>query len=126
VALHQARLLQRGLRAAGRWAAWPAAGPEPDDGPGPSAGPPRGPAGPLPCLLGGCEILDSVGTDYRFRIFVPKDAWVEVVAALADETDYDNFKSAVAEHQGREGAAYERALHEVWDVMYGLQRGARL
>ena len=39
-----------------------------------------------------------------------------------DETDYDNFKSEVARFQGREGAEYEHALHEVWAVMNKLQR----
>jgi hypothetical protein len=76
----------------------------------------------FPALLAGSEILESRHSDYRFRIFVEKSAWVEVVAALAAETDYDNFKSAVAEHQGPEGAAYEQALHHVWDVMYRLLR----
>lgn len=41
---------------------------------------------------------------------------------LAAETDYDNFKSAVADHQGSAGANYERALHDVWSVMARLQK----
>jgi hypothetical protein len=40
---------------------------------------------------------------------------------LARETDYDNFKSEVARYQGPDGVAYERALHDVWSVMYQLQ-----
>jgi hypothetical protein len=47
--------------------------------------------------------------------------WRQVLAELADETDYDNFKSEVARHQGPSGAAYERSLHDVWSVMYELQ-----
>jgi len=53
---------------------------------------------------------------------VRKSAWTEVISALAAETDYDNFKSEVARHQGRAGAAYERALHEVWAVMARVQQ----
>jgi hypothetical protein len=30
----------------------------------------------FPNLLGGCEILETAGTDYAFRLFVPKSAWV--------------------------------------------------
>jgi hypothetical protein len=45
-----------------------------------------------------------------------------VLAGLAEEIDYDNFKSEVARHQGRAGAAYECSLHEVWSVMHGLQK----
>lgn len=76
----------------------------------------------FPDLLGGCEIQASVGTDYAYRLFVPKVAWVQVLAALADEIDYDNFKSEVARHRGPAGADYEHALHEVWDVMRELQK----
>jgi hypothetical protein len=60
----------------------------------------------FPESLGKCEIRESSGTDYAFRFFVDKPTWSHVVAELADETDYDNFKSEVARHQGRAGASY--------------------
>ena len=47
---------------------------------------------------------------------------MKVLAELAAETDYDNFKSEVAEFQGKAGAAYERSLHDVWTVMHRLQK----
>jgi hypothetical protein len=75
----------------------------------------------FPDLIGQCETREFVGTDYAFRIFVDKPVWSQVVAGLAEETDYDNFKSEVASHQGPTGAAYERSLHEVWSVMNKLQ-----
>ena len=73
-------------------------------------------------LLGRCEIREFAGTDYAYRLFIDKSAWSQVLAGLAEETDYDNFKSAVARHQGRAGAAYEHSLHEVWSVMNRLQK----
>jgi hypothetical protein len=73
-------------------------------------------------LLGGCEIQDSAGTDYAYRLFVQKSAWIQVVAGLAEETDYDNFKSEVAHHQGKAGAAYVHSLHDVWSVLRKLQK----
>jgi hypothetical protein len=76
----------------------------------------------FPDLLGECEIHESAGTDYAFRLLAGKPAWKQVLAGLAEETDYDNFKSEVAHHQGRPGAAYEHSLHEVWSVMNKLQR----
>ncbi len=76
----------------------------------------------FPDLLGQCEIQEFAGTDYAFRIFVDKPVWSHVVAGLAEETDYDNFKSEVARHRGRAGAAYEHSLHEVWSVMNRLQK----
>ena len=76
----------------------------------------------FPALLAPCEIVDTDSTDYAFRLFVDKPVWVQVLAALADETDYDNFKSEVARHIGKPGAAYEHSLHDVWSVMYRLQK----
>ncbi len=73
-------------------------------------------------LLGRCEVQEFIGTDNAYRIFVSKSVWSQVLAGLAEETDYDNFKSEVAHHQGRGGAAYEEALHEVWSVMNTLQK----
>lgn len=39
-----------------------------------------------------------------------------------EETDYDNFKSEVANYQGPAGADYEHLLHKVWSVMNKLQK----
>jgi hypothetical protein len=76
----------------------------------------------FPDLLGSSDIQESASTDYAYRLFVQKAAWTQVLAGLAEETDYDNFKSEVARHQGRAGAAYEHSLHEVWSVMHRLQK----
>ena len=73
-------------------------------------------------LLGEYEVQEFAGTDYAYRLFVQKSTWTKVLAGLADETDYDNFKSEVAQHQGKAGADYEDSLHDVWSVMYKLQK----
>ena len=75
----------------------------------------------FPDFLGNCEIQESTGTDYAYRLFVQKSAWSQLLAELGNETDYDNFKSAVSRYQGRSGTAYEHSLHEVWSVMHKLQ-----
>jgi hypothetical protein len=75
----------------------------------------------FPETLGAREIREFPGSDYAYRIFVEKPAWTQVLAELNEEMDYDNFKSAVAHFQGVEGRSYERALHEVWEVMHRLQ-----
>src|SRR5262249_22963272 len=76
----------------------------------------------FPDPLTGCDIKESAGTDYAYRLFVSKSAWEQVVQGLAEETDYDNFKSEVKRHQGKDGAAYVQSLHEVWSVMNRLQK----
>jgi hypothetical protein len=76
----------------------------------------------FPELLGQAEIREFAGSDYAFRIFMGKSLWSQVLSGLAEETDYDNFKSEVFRHQGRSGAGYEEALHQVWSVMNRLQK----
>ena len=73
----------------------------------------------FPDELGAIDIHESARSDYRCRIFVDKPAWVAVVAALAEETDYDNFKSKVLAHQGP--TPYKHVLTKVWGVMYEFQ-----
>ncbi|HYC53717.1 MAG TPA: hypothetical protein VEL28_02095 [Candidatus Binatia bacterium] len=75
----------------------------------------------FPDLLGGSEIREGCGTDYAFRIFVEKAVWTRVLSELAEDLDYGNFKDEVARYQGRAGAEYEDALHDVWMVMHALQ-----
>ena len=76
----------------------------------------------FPDLLTDIAIHDSSHTDYAHRMFMPTDVWVKVLGRLGEEVGYDNFKSEVAQHLGREGATYEHALHDVWEVMYRLQQ----
>ena len=73
-------------------------------------------------LLRDQEIRQFSGADYAFRIFVDKGTWSLVVAQLIEEMDYDNFKLEVAEFQCGDGGSYEHTLHEVWSVMYRLQK----
>ncbi len=72
-------------------------------------------------LLGDCEIQESEGTDYAFRLFVQKPAWMQVLAGLAEETDYDNFKSEVAHHQGKGRSRLRAFAPYVWSVMHGCR-----
>ena len=71
--------------------------------------------------LGDAEITETPHTDYRYRVFVDKSVWTRVLSALADELDYDNFKSRVAANLEVVGSTYEHSLHDVWGVMHGLQ-----
>lgn len=73
-------------------------------------------------LLDPCDIHESAQTDYAYRIFVAKSAWSQVLAGLAEEADYDNFKSEVARFQKSAGGSYQQSLHDVWSVMHRLQK----
>jgi hypothetical protein len=76
----------------------------------------------FPDLLAHCEVEEFAGAGYAFRVFVARSVWSQVLSGLAEETDDDNFKSEVARSQGKTGATYARSLHEVWAVMYELQK----
>jgi hypothetical protein len=58
------------------------------------------------------------GTDYRWRIRCSKSEWAGAVSTMADEIDYDNFKSRIA----REDPERAHLLSRVWEVLYDIQR----
>ncbi len=73
-------------------------------------------------LLENAKILDFLHTDYRYRIIIPKETWATVASMLAQDTDFGNFKSACHRELESTGADYVHALHNVWDIMYRLQK----
>ena len=75
----------------------------------------------FPIQLGGLVVIETITSDYRFRILVPKPQWVEVAAGLAGDISYTNFKSAAELAQGVEGRRFVDALHVVWTIMHQLQ-----
>jgi hypothetical protein len=69
------------------------------------------------------EVLVTPRNDYRFRLILPKSQWSSsILAEMAMEQDYSNFKGETARWQGSAGTDYVRALHQVWEVMYRLQK----
>jgi hypothetical protein len=68
------------------------------------------------------EILTFRNRDYCCRLIVSKEVWVGIVSQLAQEQEWSNFKNEVAEYQGKADSDYVHALHEVWSVMFTLQK----
>lgn len=73
----------------------------------------------FPVLLNGKPILEDAEADYRYRLIVPKETWVEMAEELTREIDYCNFKDSVRTFDG--SSDYKRALLEVWSSMHELQ-----
>lgn len=69
----------------------------------------------FPDLIG-VKIQQDAGTDYRYRIIVSKTIWEHIVAKLAAEIEYGNFKAAVKDED------YHYYLGRVWSVMLEMQR----
>jgi hypothetical protein len=73
----------------------------------------------FPQLIGKVKVHKSTNSDYRWRIFVKREVWATVVAEIVRGLNYGNFKSSIPAVPG--AAEYRNRLHDVWDVMYGLQ-----
>jgi len=65
-------------------------------------------------------IQESQINDYRFRATAPQSAVAAAMARLVENLDYSNFKDEV---KTRQGPARAHLYHQVWDVLYRLQRG---
>ena len=70
----------------------------------------------------GAEVNPWEGSDYAFRIVVPRTEFTAWTAEQAEAIDYTNFKSSA--HR-RRGGTFADVLHKVWDVMYEFQRRER-
>jgi hypothetical protein len=64
------------------------------------------------------KIRRTPTADYLFRVVARQDQVAELLAQLAREIDYDNFKTAVERRQGPGRAAL---YHDVWGAMLPLQ-----
>jgi len=71
--------------------------------------------------LASSEILSPPNRDYGYRLILPKSVWVAALQEMAEEQEWSNFKSEVAQRMRRDGAEYTEALHDVWRIMYRLQ-----
>lgn len=60
--------------------------------------------------LAGYLVRGDVGTDYRYRIIIPKTVWKEVASMIAEELSYSNFKNEAARSLGDKERGYVHAL----------------
>jgi hypothetical protein len=72
-------------------------------------------------VLADLKIVTLPDRDYRSRLIVPKENWIRIMAELAEEQEWSNFKNEVDRFQGRTGQEYVHALHSVWSVMSNFQ-----
>ena len=71
--------------------------------------------------LASSSIVSLPNRDYGYRLIVPKTVWVTALREMAEEQNWDNFKSEVEKRMGPDEAEYSEALHDVWQIMYRLQ-----
>jgi sarcosine oxidase gamma subunit len=61
----------------------------------------------------------SDGADYRWRIVLPGEEARALIAKLAADIDYANFKGVVARTPDQRDKL--SILHEIWELMYRYQ-----
>jgi 8-oxo-dGTP pyrophosphatase MutT (NUDIX family) len=71
------------------------------------------------CLPSLGTITENEGTDYPYRAKAKRGQVATALAQMVQQLDYDNFKNEVAKKQGHQRA---KAYHEVWDVLYDLEK----
>jgi hypothetical protein len=64
------------------------------------------------------EILAWTGSDYAYRVFMPRQMWLQYLEEMGQELNYTNFKARAlpAGDYGRSDA-----YHRVWGVMRDWQ-----
>ncbi len=65
------------------------------------------------------EILVWPTADYRYRIQVDFEGFLEIMVQLAGQLEYSNFKGRIGELQDQ--ANKLGAYHRIWGLMAGLQ-----
>jgi hypothetical protein len=63
-----------------------------------------------------------VGTDYAYRVYVPRAVMAQVMWEITDDVDYTNFKSEVGKVQGHDRA---HDYMGIWQIMMSVQNKAR-
>lgn len=67
-----------------------------------------------------CQIVEMNHSDYKYRIFVDKNTWAQVMKKITEDIDYGNFKNEVKKSLADPN--FNSSLAEVWSVMYGYQK----
>lgn len=67
----------------------------------------------------GAELITTSNSDYKYRVIIEPEQFVEWVNDQASNIEYSNFKNRVAQTRGYN---YTEALHDVWSAMWKTQR----
>lgn len=62
------------------------------------------------------SIEESPLKDYRYRMTVPKNVWVDAMMTLCIEQRWGNFKNEAERFQ--HDLVYNEALHDIWHRMF--------
>lgn len=64
------------------------------------------------------DILDWIGADYAYRVFIPRLEWRRYLETMSDGLDYTNFKAAAVDYKDHSRSA---VYYDVWRRLYEWQ-----
>lgn len=72
-------------------------------------------------------VLHTPDSDYPYRVSLPRDVVLDLVAGAIRAIDYPNFKARVDYHArlSTQDSWYSRALHKMWGVMWSAAQHRR-
>ena len=65
------------------------------------------------------KILEWIGSDYAYRVFIPRAEWRRYLEMMSDGLDYTNFKNAAVDYQDHERS---RAYYDIWRRLHDWQQ----
>lgn len=63
-----------------------------------------------------CKIISKGGTDYEFRMVLPKIKWAAYLNQQTIDLDYENFKNEVHKIDHKRAGIYSRVWSELLDI----------
>jgi hypothetical protein len=73
--------------------------------------------------IDGLKIVTGAGTDYRWRVLLPRDLFTTYLVAEAQGIDYGNFKDQVTVTRGHK---WHDAFLDVWYAMLAVDDGKKI
>jgi hypothetical protein len=70
----------------------------------------------LVALLPGHEVVVTTNSDYKYRAFVDRQEFAEIVSRGITELDYSNFKASVRDKD------LSRLYHDFWFAHWAIQK----
>jgi len=66
------------------------------------------------------EIIEDQRKDYRWRIIIPRNIWIDAMLTISVEQRWSNFKNEAARFCP--DVVYNEVLHTIWSVLYRAGR----
>ena len=68
------------------------------------------------------DVVENVGSDYRYRVFASRPDWASVITQLITDMGYTNFKNAVFDVDSpKVRDKRHEAYLDIWAIMQELQ-----